>query len=235
MDKTIISRQELTNIFYSRQYAYDILRRFFIEEPTRDYLKEFVQKNMIDFFPFKEDFQEIQEGVSEIKNYLAKHDVVNIEKHFQDLHWDYTKMFIGPFTLPTPPWESTYVRKDGLLFQSTTMEVRSTYKKYGFSANDFNIEADDHIGLELDFIFHLNESCLKVSESNEVLNIEVIQELMKEQLDFLDKHLLKFAPQLCKGMISEASTGLYKGMAMILERYLKIDSEVLQELLNMEN
>ena len=124
MVNSTVPIQEAVNILYARQYAYDILRRFFVEEPTKEYLKPFVQKNMIDLFPFKEDSAEIQEGINDIKQFLATHDVVNIERHFEDLHWDYTRMFVGPFELPAPPWESTYVRKDGLLFQGTTMNVR---------------------------------------------------------------------------------------------------------------
>ena len=82
MTATAIPIQEAVNIFYARQYAYDILRRFFVEEPSKEYVKAFVQKNMIDLFPFKEDSAEILEGINDIKEYLLKHDVVNIERAF---------------------------------------------------------------------------------------------------------------------------------------------------------
>ncbi|MCL6572397.1 MAG: molecular chaperone TorD family protein, partial [Bacillus sp. (in: Bacteria)] len=142
MNGTLIPLQEAVNIFYARQYAYDILRRFFVEEPTKEYLKPFVQKNMINLFPFKENSEGIQEGINDIKMYLSTHDVIHIDRDFQELHWDYTRLFVGPFELPTPPWESSYVRKDGLLFQGTTMEIRKYYEKYGMLVSDFNIEAD---------------------------------------------------------------------------------------------
>jgi TorA maturation chaperone TorD len=232
--KQSILVQDVVNVFYARQYAYDILRRFFLEEPSREYLKQFVQKNMIDLFPFKEESAEVQEGVNEIKDFLANHDVVHIERHYQDLHWDYTRMFIGPYSLPTPPWESFYVRKDGLLFQDTTMEVRKIYGKYGIAVSDYNIEADDHFGLELDFIYHLNELCLMLCESNKDPNDQEIKRLLREQQDFLIEHLLKFVPQLCEGIITEAKTSFFVGLAKILQHYLLIDSGVLQELLDID-
>lgn len=232
--KQSINVQDVLNIFYARQFAYDIFRRFFVEEPSKEYLKQFVQKNMIDLFPFKEDSAEIQEGVNDIKNFLATHDVVNIERHYQDLHWDYTRMFIGPFSLSTPPWESSYVRKDGLLFQSTTLEVRRLYEKYGVFVNDFNIEADDHFGLELDFIYHLNERCLLICKPDKEADSKEITRLLEEQSRFLKEHLLQFIPQLCNGIINEANTSFFVGLAKILQSYLKIDSEVLQELLNID-
>lgn len=232
--KENISLSEVSNIFYARQYAYDILRRFFVEEPGKEYIREFVHKNMINFFPFKEDSPELREGINDIKAYLSTHDVVNIERHFDELHWDYTRMFIGPFTLPAPPWESSYVRKDKLLFQGTTMNVRKYYEKYGMVVTDFNIEADDHIGLELDFIFQLNELCIEEVESNSQGNVKRLEHLIMEQQSFLNDHLLKFSQKFSETVIREANTQFYQGLAKILHHYLLMDSIVLNELMNIE-
>jgi TorA maturation chaperone TorD len=234
MNGTVIPLQEAVNIFYARQYAYDILRRFFVEEPTKEYLKPFVQKNMIDLFPFKEDSKGIQEGINDIKTYLSTHDVVHIDRDFQELHWDYTRLFVGPFELPTPPWESSYVRKDGLLFQGTTMEIRKYYEKYGMLVSDFNIEADDHIGLELDFIYQLNELCIKLAESNEEHAINDINHLLREQHKFINDHLLKFVPDFCHLVTKEANSQFFVGLAKILNHFTKMDSEVLQEMMNID-
>lgn len=225
---------DISHVFYARQYAYDILRRFFIEEPEKEYIKHFVQKNMIDFFPFKEDSPELLEGIQDIKAYLSSHDVVNIERHYDELHWDYTRMFIGPFTLPAPPWESSYVRKDKLLFQGTTMNVRKYYEKYGMVVADFNIEADDHIGLELDFIFNLNELCIQEIEAGADKNIIRLKHLIKEQQAFLKEHLLNFSQDFSKAVMKEANTQFYQGLAKLLHHYLLMDSIVLKELMNIE-
>lgn len=230
MTVTTIPVQEAVNIFYARQYAYDILRRFFVEEPSKEYLKLFVQKNMIDLFPFHEDSSGIQEGVNEIKEYLSNHDVVNIERHYDELHWDFTRMFVGPFKLEAPPWESSYVRKDGLLFQGTTMNVRDYYDKYGFIVSDFNIEADDHIGLELDFVYHLNELSLQMAQSGDEQNLRMLNRLIRAQDKFIQEHLLKFAGKFSTAVRKGADTKFYSGLAGILEHFLNIDSEVLQQL-----
>lgn len=226
-----ITLSELNNIFHSRRFAYDILRRFFVEEPSKEYLKQFVQKNMSDLFPFKEDSEGIREGIQDINGYLATHDVVNIERHYEELHWDYTRMFVGPFELPTPPWESSYVRKDRLLFQGTTMNVRSYYDKYGIIVSDYNIEADDHIGLEIDFIFHLNELCVKMAEQNESRGL---RQVLHDQQRFINEHLLKFVPEFSQLVQKESNTLFFAGLAKVLHHYLLIDSEVLQELMNIE-
>lgn len=234
MTATAIPVQEAVNIFYARQYAYDILRRFFVEEPSKEYLKLFVQKNMIDLFPFQVESSGIQEGVMDIKEYLLNHDVVNIERHFDELHWDFTRMFVGPFKLLAPPWESSYVRKDGLLFQGTTINVRHYYEKYGFIVSDFNIEADDHIGLELDFVYHLNELCLQMAESGDEENMKKLKQLLRDQDQFMQEHLLKFAGPFSQSVTEEANSKFYTGLAKVLQHYLLIDLEVLKELKHIE-
>lgn len=62
-------------------------------------------------------------------------------------------MFIGPRELPAPPWESSYLNEDKLLFQEETLQVRMSYLKYNFIPKNYPHEADDHIALELDFMY----------------------------------------------------------------------------------
>lgn len=225
---------DFSNILFAREYAYDILRRFFIEEPSQEFLKYFVQQNMFTQFPFVNDSEGIREGVNDIKEYLEQFDAVNNQTHFDNLHWDYTRMFIGPFELPAPPWESVYVRRDRLLFQESTMNVRKEYKKFGFEASDYNMEADDHIGLELDFMYHLNKLCMKSVEENSPNSINKVNYLLTEQQKFLDEHLLKFVSEFTDKVIENADTRFYLGMAKILKHFLNTDSEVLKELLKIE-
>lgn len=222
---------ELKELLYAREYAYDILRRFFLEEPTEEYLKVFVQRNMIEQFPFIGDSKEIEEGARLVKEHYQKFDVVTNKSHYDDLHWDYTKLMIGPFELLAPPWESVYVQKEAMLFQKCTMDVRKTYQHFGFSTADYNMEADDHIGLELDFLYHLNKLCQQSADEG---NLQEVGYLLTEQEKFLKEHLLVFVPELSKNMMENADTSFYKGMAQILNYYSKMDSQVLNELLKID-
>ncbi|WP_019242812.1 MULTISPECIES: TorD/DmsD family molecular chaperone [Bacillus] len=231
--KQQLSIEEVMNVFYARDFAYDILRRFFVEEPSEEYLKPFVYQNMIDLFPFKEDRSEIQEGIDDIKAYLAEFDPVHKRTDFEDLHWDYTKMFIGPGEITAFPWESVYVSKDKLLFQETTLEVRKIYEKYAFQTADY-IEADDHIGLELDFMYRLNQLCIQSGESITPNSLSEIRYLLNEQQTFLKNHLSRFVPQFSESVVNNADTKFYVGLAKILQHFIALDSIVLNELLNID-
>ncbi|MCB8816455.1 molecular chaperone TorD family protein [Desulfosporosinus shakirovi] len=71
---------------------------------------------------------------------------------------EYTRLFIGPTKLPVPPWESVYVSKERLLFQESSLKVRQRqcYLNYNFLPAKYRSEADDHIALELDFMYNLS-------------------------------------------------------------------------------
>lgn len=224
----------LSDILFARAYAYDILRRFFLEEPSEEYLKHFVQHDMVGQFPFMSDSALIREGVEDIKEHLTTFDVVNKRADYEDLHWDYTRMIVGPLDLPVPPWESVYVRHDKLLFQAVTMGVRKEYEKFGFEVSDYNIEADDHIGLELDFMYHLTNLSIESAEAKEETSVREVNYLLEAQKTFLTDHLLKFAPELSEKMIENAETQFYVGLGKILKGYLQVDLQVLEELINIE-
>ena len=51
-------------------------------------------------------------------------------------------MFIGSGNLGAPPWESTYVGKEGLLFQESTLKVRHEYAESGYLPQDYSKVAD---------------------------------------------------------------------------------------------
>lgn len=226
-----ITLPDLSEVLLAREYAYDILRRFFIEEPSQEYLKCFIQQKMYAQFPFKEDSKGISEGISDLVSYFEKFNPVDNKDDLESLNWDFTRMLIGPFELPAPPWESVYVRKDGLLFQESTLRVRKAYRRFGLTASELDVEADDHIGLELDFMYHLNNMCLHIAEHNRKNALKEMKELLLEQQRFLDEHILTFASDFTDNVIENADTQFYAGLAKILKHFLKMDSEVLKELL----
>src|SRR5690625_4399487 len=101
--KKIMTIEDVSSIFQAREFAYDFLRRFFIEEPSKEYLEVITQKNLIHIFQFQDESEAVKEAVSMIRTYLHDHNPAKIIKNYDALHWDYTKMFIGPFDILTAP------------------------------------------------------------------------------------------------------------------------------------
>ncbi len=73
------------------------------------------------------------------------------EQEQEDILWEYTRLFIGPYKLPCPPWESVYTSPKRLMMQSAHDEVQEAYREEGLTVNTADVMAD-HIGVELNFL-----------------------------------------------------------------------------------
>lgn len=211
-----------------RLFSYDFLRRTFLKEPTKEFLQELKEQFSKSEFPLLHENELIAEGITQLKNYSAQNDLLS-ESTYNNLHWDYTRMFIGPYELPSPPWESAYSNEERLLFQEETLEVRRAYLKYSLLLVELGNEADDHLGLELDFMFRLNQLLLDEVDKK---NTSELMENLVDQKHFLEEHLLKWVPLFSHAVIQNAETEFYQGMAKILWGFLSLDLKALEELLD---
>lgn len=206
-----------------RMYAYGVLKRTFLEEPTRNFLQWLQADQLLQTFPFQEEHPLIKQGIDLIIQCFQDLDL----KRYEQIRWDYTRLFIGPNKILAPPWESVYLNEERLIFQEETLEVRRTYLKYCLTPQNFGSEADDHMGYELDFMYQLCQLSLKNDES--------IGSVLSDQKDFLENHILKWVPLLCKDIYIHAETDFYKGMSMVLEGFIEIDRKAVNEILDKIN
>lgn len=213
-----------------RLHAYDLLRRTFWQEPSVEFLQSLIQTQQMTSFPFNDESLLIAEGANDVTAYLDELKPLT-DQAVDQLHWDYTRLFIGPGKLAAPPWESAYLNDDRLLFQEETLQVRRAYLKYNFLPKEYQHEADDHLGLELDFMYQLGLLSL------DALNDEKHEEyyvILRDQTEFLEEHLLKWINKFSQTVIQSAHTDFYKGMAKILSGFLSLDLEALEELSTIE-
>ncbi|WP_280770646.1 TorD/DmsD family molecular chaperone [Salipaludibacillus daqingensis] len=203
-----------------RIYYYDLLRRLFRQEPDQMLLDE-INEITAGEMPFEEDESLLAEGKKLMQNTLSQ------EATLDTLHWDYTRMFIGPYRLPAPIWESAYTNKDGLLFQNETREIRLHYLKYSFLPAQYHKEADDHLGLELDFMYQLSCMTRDAYEKEDLLRL---MELLADQQSFLDSHLRNWLPAFIHNVSVSADTDFYRGAVKMLDGVTALDQDALHEL-----
>ncbi|AKL94354.1 anaerobic dehydrogenase [Clostridium aceticum] len=222
-----LSSEEISILLEMRIFAYSFLKHALYIEPSREFLKAVIENNAVESFPFTEKSELINEGIIQINSFLKENNVLEISE-YEKLHWDYTRMFIGPNSLPVPPWESVYLNKDRLVFQKETFEVRKNYLKYYFISKNYPREPDDHIGIELDFMCRLNKIAM---ENNEIQNTNKLLEVLNDQESFLREHILKWIPDFSISMINSSNTEFYRGIAKILKGYVEVDYLILKELI----
>lgn len=213
---------------FVRHYIYDLLRRSFIEEPSVEFLNfiqqeanaEILHQNFTDNSPC---LQYYQACVKALKGKVF----TNESEDFTDLHWDFTQLFIGPHELPAPPWESSY-KNDRLLFGSTTNEVQQYYQQYYFQLDDKEYEAADHIGFELDFIYHLSDRAISL----DLDQANSLKDNLAVQLNFIQQHLLSFMDSFANNVKQYALTDFYKNLAMFCATFVQFDVRELEKIIN---
>ncbi len=73
--------------------------------------------------------------------------------------------------------------------------------------------------------------CRKAKEALEKNDKENLLKFLRKQEDFMEKHLIKWVPQLAGDIQESADTDFYKGFGKILGRYVQYDREVIGTLI----
>lgn len=209
--------------FYARRFAWDLLRRLFMEEPTPALLSYLKHEHPFRLFPHLEDTPAVDRAREDIAGFLAEREFQAEDADFDDLHWDFTRLFIGPEAPLAPPWESVYVSRDKLLFQKNTQLVQQYYQTYGFRLASGELEAADHIGFELDFLYHLSEQTVALTEAGAQEGAD-FQRLLAAQLTFLRQHLLAFVEPFSRHLYNHAQTDFYRALSTVLTHFAQQDA-----------
>lgn len=127
---------------------------------------------------------------------------------------DYQRLFVGPDKILAPLWESVYKTKDKLLFGYIELEVRRYYNSVGLDVK--KSEPADFLPIELLFMSRLSQESGKE-------NLEIINECLDKQLNFLKEHLLSWIPLWTEDVNQNAEMQFWKGISQITKRWLEID------------
>ncbi|ADH99365.1 TorD/DmsD family molecular chaperone [Salisediminibacterium selenitireducens] len=215
-----VNEEMIQDVQEIRQFYYDLLTQLWSQEPNQkllSHLREYLDE---DAMPLADEEPLLIRGIRQIAESLMMAD--QDDKEAEAIHWDYTRLFVGPFELPAPPWASAY-RDDGrMLFQDETIQVRRAYAKYGYQVESIGQVAEDHIGLELEFMSHL------IKESSEQMrgNLTGTKEILRDQVIFLEQHLHSWISLFTKDVRASARTPFYKGCADLLEGWLLLDRQL---------
>ncbi len=139
----------------------------------------------------------------------------------------YTRLFVGPGNVEAPPWESIYYGSERVLFTSSTLEVRKAYVAQELIPSEYPHVADDHIGIELDFMACLAQRMVEYYTEN---NLSAVKKPLAASIAFLDEHLLTWIPAFSAALEEAAHGSFYREAAILLLSFLKIDRAMLDEI-----
>jgi TorA maturation chaperone TorD len=199
----------------ARANIYALLSRILIQEldlKTLQIIKN--DENIMDFFPTFKEWNAMKDTS----------DAVLLEEHINP-------DFVNLSLLHLIPYETFYTREDQKIETGGANPVTDMYSAYDFMV-DYEISrtiSSDHIGVEYEFMHHLAQAELKALKEEDVSAVKELQGIQKE---FLNKHLLNWAPMYLINMKYEARTPLYYDVAdMALEFILSDNEYLVKELL----
>lgn len=196
----------------ARANIYALLSRILLQELDLNMLQIIKNdENILDFFPTLKEWEPLREveGSKLIEEYLNP-DFVNLS------------------ILHLIPYETFYTREDQQIETGGANPVTDMYSASNFMV-DYEISrtvAADHIGIEMEFMHHLvaaQEKALKEMDDEAVKSIKEVQS------EFLNKHLLKWAPMYLINMKFEARTPLYYDVAEMALEFILSDNEYLNK------
>ncbi len=199
----------------ARVNIYALMSRILLQELDAKTLKMIKEdENILDFFPTLKEWKQLHE--------------INDSKLLQEY---FNPDFVNLSILHLIPYESFYVREDQMVETGGANPVTDMYSAYNFMV-DYEASrtvSSDHIGVEFEFMHHLCLAELKALEEGDMNSVKEIRIVQKE---FLNKHLIKWAPLYLINMKFEARTPLYYDAAEMALEFLLSDNEYLAELSN---
>jgi len=207
-------------VYQARQAIYGLLQRLYKEAPDPDLHQWLVTSRPFADFPilFQDDPNQLPEQL----------DTALLEASYEELKRDYIQLYIGPGRMEVPPWESVYRNDERRLFDTHTLQVRETYARHGMEFAKKNKTPEDHISIELEFMRILTERSLKAIDLKDEIAERI---LIREQLEFLDKHMLVWVPSFIGLTKKSAKTAFFDGLAELLGKFLNWDVETLNQML----
>jgi TorA maturation chaperone TorD len=209
-----MENDEFQVLMKARKNVYGLLRCFFLQEPSAEFLHVLKDDNLLNMLNgYNTD---LDDGVELLSSALSAPDLTGLAPSLQE---EFTRLFVGP--LPIPLYESVYRSESGLVNQEETAAVRGKYLEAGLLIHPDSSFPEDHIGAELEFIYFLSEKAALAEER------EAQDTLFRFQQEFLRDHLSVWVGSFCDRLFSAARSPYFRGAAKMTKGFVSWDFEEL--------
>lgn len=186
-------------------YLYNLLRQLYLAEPTKEVVADMARIDA------PQGTDPVTQGIRLLSE-AAK-------KNGEELDWldclavEYAGLFLGPVKPRAIPYASFYLSESRELMTDETIEVRKRYLEGGMALKDLYRFPDDHIGVELEFLFHLTGEIidrLEQSKPDEATNLLAMRNA------FIQEHMARWVPSFTENIIESTNEDFYRGAASLL-------------------
>lgn len=195
-----------------RVHTYDWLRQMYLSESPIEIIEDLI------IMAKKYDQKDEITIETDLINFLRNLKDEDLKELNTELKSEFARLFLGPNRLLAPPFESVYLSPRRRLMGDETIKVRQKYNQMGMQILEKGNIPDDHIGLELEFMYYL---CYEALESfKEGANSEYIVKNIEMQNEFISQHLIQWVPLFCKDIRKNTKLSFFKEIANFTERFI---------------
>ena len=134
---------------------------------------------------------------------------------------EYHRLFVGPGSLPAPPYESVY-REGWRVMGETTLDVKRRYEEAGYAVAPSFTELPDHVAAELTFMTLLAEEEARAWEAEDT---SAALAWLERERAFLGDHLTRWLPDFCVRLLASTEAPFYQRLAVSLQEFVTLDAE----------
>ena len=188
-------------------YLYHLLRRLLLGEPTREVINE------IAALPVPPGNDLPTQGIALMIN-AVRSNAPRLDEWLGELAVEYARVFIGPIKPLAVPYASFYLSESHQLMTEETIDVRRKYLEAGMALNEIYSVPDDHVGIELEFLYYLTHETTALQQQGRHAEASTLETM---KTDFLSNHMAHWAPDFAGQIVSSTNEDFYKGVALLLE------------------
>jgi TorA maturation chaperone TorD len=147
----------------------------------------------------------------------------------EDLAVEYARLFLGP-DKHISPHESVHHQRDdgdwGTHWGGSTVDVKKFIETAGLEYKQEYTGMPDHISAELDF---MKEAARREAQAIEEKDWEGALYCQKMEKKFICDHLIKWIPEFCDKIISQAELSFYGDLADVTKNFIALEFEEIDE------
>ena len=195
-----------------RSNVYGFLSSMFREEITAERLRQIKA-------PY------IKEILSEMGVQYDIFSSKNENQLLEDLAVEYARLFLGP-DKHISPHEAVHHQRDdgdwGVHWGASTVDVKKFIETTGLEYKQEYTGMPDHISAELDF---MKEATGREGQALEEKDWEGALYCQKMEKKFICDHLIKWIPEFCDKIISQAEISFYGDLAAVTKLFMTLELE----------
>ncbi len=187
---------------------------------TQETARQDIYKSLANFYRLPEkstlaDLNTLSAQLSNLNSDAASYissmqSELNQSCELEILRIEYARLFVGPFSLPAPPYGSVYMENERKVMGDSSMDAKRIYQSFGLDMSNSIKEVPDHVSVELEFMFFLIYKEIESIQSNAS---EQAQELIYHQKSFLSDHLNMWIADFTDCVIEHSGTDFYRNLA----------------------